>query len=282
MRGVAFILGIIGIYFASLLFITEEEVVRPPSISGKVVTKEVTFPNFEDPRFLRIYLPADYETSDKEYPVIYMHDGQNLFDDATSYGGEWGIDETLLSLEKSGFSGAIVVGIDNSGIGRMSEYAPWSFSLKKFNYRGLGAAYLNHVADVIKPDIDETYRTKIGPEHTVLAGSSMGGLISLYGGLTRADTFGKVMALSSTLIEDVVGDNFINMIKFPRATSPSLIYLDIGDLEADSRLINRTQMIATAIRNEGIEVKFEVIQGGLHKESAWRDRFADILEKMDL
>ncbi|WP_373941728.1 alpha/beta hydrolase-fold protein [Polaribacter sejongensis] len=104
-----------------------------------------------------LYLPPNYTTSTEKYDVIYMHDAQNLFDDATSFVGEWGIDETLNTLYKNTGKNFIVVGIENGGEKRIEEYTPW----KNEKYGGgKGAIYINFLVNKLKPFIDKKYRTK--------------------------------------------------------------------------------------------------------------------------
>jgi len=132
-----------------------------------------------------IYLPENYIKDNQErYPVLYMHDGQNLFEDTTSYSGEWGVDEYLDSIK---LKKCIVVGIDHGGEKRMNEYSP--FDHEEFG-KGEGAAYVDFVAKKLKPFIDRKFRTIRDRQHTFIAGSSMGGLISMYAVLRHPKVFG--------------------------------------------------------------------------------------------
>ena len=162
------------------------------TITGDVTT--FSLPNFYNNRRVWIYLPPGYDASTDRYPVLYMHDGQNLFDDATSFSGEWGIDETCEQLITDGeIEPVIVVGIDNGGASRIFEYTP--FVDPSFGGGG-GDTYLQNVRDILVPHINATYRTRTGPENTFIAGSSLGGLISAYAGYAHADTWGRVGAFS--------------------------------------------------------------------------------------
>ena len=133
-------------------------------------------PQLNRSRRIMIYLPPDYETSQKRYPVLYMHDGQNLFDDATSFSGEWGVDESLNELHSQGDYGCIVVGIDNGGGLRIDELAPWLNT--NYNEGGEGAQYMDFIVETLKPHVDANYRTFTGREFTAIMGSSLVGLIS--------------------------------------------------------------------------------------------------------
>lgn len=142
-------------------------------------------------RYRRIWicLPKDYNNSQTRYPVLYMHDGQNLFDDNTAFAGEWGIDESLNSLISQGNQSSIVVGIDNGGNNRINEYSPWINS----NYGGgEGEKYMKFIIETLKPHIDSLFRTLSDRENTGILGSSMGGLISFYGGLKYQEIFSKI------------------------------------------------------------------------------------------
>ena len=151
-------------------------------------------PGLNRTRSLRLYLPPSYAASPgKRYPVIYMHDGQNLFDAATSYAGEWRVDETLNELARTHGFEAIVVGIDNGGERRMAEMSP---TLNTRIGTSEGPQYLAFIVDVVKPMIDKTYRTKPDRPNTALMGSSMGGLISHDGLLRYPAVFGRVGVFS--------------------------------------------------------------------------------------
>lgn len=161
-----------------------------------ILEKEFTMNGVNDiSHKIWLYLPPDYKTSKKKYPVIYMHDGQNLFDDKTSYVGEWKIDETLNKLYKETGKGFIIVGVEHGGKERINEYTPWPHD--KYG-GGKGKQYIHFIVNELKPYIDANYRTKSKQKHTGLIGSSLGGLISYYGGLTYPDVFGKVGALSTS------------------------------------------------------------------------------------
>ncbi len=140
-----------------------------------ILDENFFFPSLNRHRKIWVYLPQTYNDLDKRYPVIYMHDGQNLFDEFNAFGAEWGIDETL-DYEKGNI---IVIGIENGADHRMSEYMMHDHP---DHGAGEGAAYIKDIAEVLKPFTDNILRTKTAPEHTCIAGSSMGGLISFMPG----------------------------------------------------------------------------------------------------
>lgn len=166
-----------------------------------VVLENFIMPELHRTRAIRIYVPKDYETNQQDYPVWYMHDGQDLFDEATSEGRlgpvEWGVDEVI---ERFGDQ-YIVVGIDHEyeKNTREKEYA---FLPTTQTPIAEGKQYLAFIVQTLKPYIDANYRTLKGKEYTGIAGGSLGGLISLYGGLTYPDVFGKVGVFSPSLWQD--------------------------------------------------------------------------------
>jgi predicted alpha/beta superfamily hydrolase len=159
--------------------------------SVTVLSDSFPMPQLGRSRRVWIYLPPGYARSTRRYPVLYMHDGQNVFDAAKSFAGEWGVDEALDSLRAR----VIVVAVDNDGASRMSEYNPWKAANPSFG-GGDGDRYLDFLVTTLKPYIDKRYRTLRDPGHTGIMGSSMGGLISLYAVLKRPDVFGRAGVFS--------------------------------------------------------------------------------------
>ncbi len=159
------------------------------TLSNNVKVMDTAFyiPQLERKRRIWLYLPTGYFTSGKKYSVLYMHDGQNLFDEATSYAGEWGVDDFLDSIFSSGKKEVLVVGVDNGLQKRMTEYNPYNFD--KFG-KGEGNQYVDFLVKDLKPYIDKHYRTLPDKQNTYIAGSSMGGLISLYAVLKYPGKFG--------------------------------------------------------------------------------------------
>jgi predicted alpha/beta superfamily hydrolase len=147
-------------------------------------------------RNIHIYLPPNYAQNGQRYPVIYMQDGQNLFNAATAFAREWKIDKSLNKLYAQKKAPCIVVGIENGGQHRQDEYAP--FQRGKMG-GGNADNYLRFVTETLKPYIDHHYNTLINRENTGIAGSSMGGLLSFYAGVRYAHVFGKIGVLSPSL-----------------------------------------------------------------------------------
>jgi predicted alpha/beta superfamily hydrolase len=153
-------------------------------------------PQLNNRRHILAHLPPSYgQEADKRYPVIYMHDGQNLFDDHTSFAGEWHVDETMQRLSRQGVE-AIVIGIPNAGAERINEYSPFR---NAHHQDGRGDLYMAFIAETLKPAIDRQFRTLPDKMHTGLMGSSMGGLISLYGFFHYPEVFGLAGVMSPSI-----------------------------------------------------------------------------------
>ena len=166
------------------------------SVVGNVmVLPDLASPQLGNSRDILVYLPPSYEDNKDGYPVLYFHDGQNLFDEVTSFAGEWQVDETMEALAAEGIE-AIVVGIPNAGPDRIDEYSPF---VDKRLGGGRGDDYLDFVIGTVKPVIEADFRVKTGPKHTGLLGSSMGGYISLYGFFRHPETFGLAGLMSPSL-----------------------------------------------------------------------------------
>jgi predicted alpha/beta superfamily hydrolase len=164
------------------------------TVAGTLLIKaQVHSPQLHNERHILVWLPETYERSTRRYPVLYMQDGQNLFDAYTSFAGEWRVDETMVLLADEGYE-AIIVGIPNNE-NRLLEYSPYPDQRLRVK-QGKGDQYLQFITDTLKPLIDKDFRTLPNRESTGIAGSSMGGLISLYGFLRRSDVFGFGAALS--------------------------------------------------------------------------------------
>ena len=221
-------------------------------------------------RRIWIYLPKGYEDSNKEYPVLYMHDGQNLFDKSTSFTGEWEVDETLDYLSESKVLELIVVGIENGGQERINEYTP--YKLNSYASKAEGARYVKFISEVLKPYVDDNYRTLTNREHTGIMGSSLGGLISFYASMEFEDTFGMagIFSPSFELIDPVIPKEEII-----KPLSETRLYLMCGDQESEQMVPAMQTMI-----KEMIDLGFEsdnifsvVVKGGMHNEELWQKEF---------
>jgi len=219
-------------------------------------------------RDILIYLPSSYEKSDKPYPVIYMHDGQNLFDPATSFAGEWGVDSAMARAPRRGRR-AIIVGIPNAGAERIREYSPF---VDARIGGGLGDAYLDWIEGTVKPLIDARYRTIREREGTGIGGSSLGGLISLYAFFRSPARYGFTAVLSPALW---FGDGQIFRIIESAGYVRGRIYLDVGTREGDGTLANARAMRDRLVDlgyQRGHDLMWVEDKGGMHNEAAWGRR----------
>lgn len=264
------------VVLATLFFLIscrQEEEPKLPSASENVeiLKHPFTIADLNRERTVRLYLPPEYADEDKRYPVIYMHDGQNLFDDATSYAGEWGVDETLNRLYRDEGLSLIVVGIDNGHEKRMSELTYW----KNDGIDGVeGEQYMNFVVNQVKPYIDKNYRTLAGAEHTAVMGSSMGGLISHYAAFRYPDIFSKVGIFSPSY--------WVSEEIYPFSTAEKLaantrLYLLLGGDEGTDTVEEfekMTQYLSDQGLNEN-QLKSKIVAGGDHSEHFWRTEFPE-------
>lgn len=231
-------------------------------------------PQLERKRTIRLYLPPNY-SSGNLFPVIYMHDGQNLFDNATSFAGEWKVDEILDSLYTyRGFS-AIVVAIYNDDKERINEYSPWKND--SLGIGGDGDKYVKFIVNTLKPFIDRHYRTLSGRENTAIMGSSMGGLISLYAALEYPDVFGNAGVFSPSLWFAPKLSVYLQKYKHKKFQH---IYFLAGEKEGDGLVddVNRTVELLTVagFENER-ELKVKIAPDGRHAEWFWSREFGDAI-----
>lgn len=222
-----------------------------------------------------VYLPPTYlENTTFRAPVVYMHDGQNLFDASTAFGGtEWQVDETMNRTANDGFiAEAIVVGPENTAA-RIDEYTPTS----TMQYGGgQGATYLRFLVDELKPAVDREYRTRPGRESTVVIGSSLGGLISTYAGVQKPEVFGNVGAMSPSTWWD--NRWILGSVAGLRAAPlrPLKVYVDSGNAGTSMDDVTNTADLAQAWRDRGyadeVTLKYVVQNGASHNETYWAQR----------
>jgi predicted alpha/beta superfamily hydrolase len=238
------------------------------------VLEAVHSPELDNQRDVLVYLPPTYHRSERSYPVLYMQDGQNLFDPSTSYAGEWGVGRAMNAAARRGLE-AIVVGVPNMGPERLDEYSPYPDP--KVGGGGKGAAYADFLVHTLKPIVDQRFRTEPGRERTVVAGSSMGGLISLVALLRHPETFGAAGVLSpslwfagGTIFSEVEGSPYV----------PARIYLDIGVQEGPQHVANARRMRDLLLSKGyriGSDLHWLESRSGRHDERSWGRRFARAL-----
>ncbi|MEO6490908.1 MAG: alpha/beta hydrolase-fold protein [Ferruginibacter sp.] len=219
-------------------------------------------------RRLWVYLPPAYGSGKQKYPVIYMNDGQNLFDDYTSGYGEWGIDELMDSLVRQGKPASIIVGIDN-GEKRMNEYNPYSH--KDFG-KGEGDQYLLFIIETLKPFIDKKYRTLSSKENTIIAGSSMGGLISYYAALKYPKVFGKAGIFSPSIS---IGPEIKQLTDSLGEKLKGQLFFYAGVKEGES-MVSDMQEICEKLGQDSRSLIYSVTDpDGKHNEQYWHKWFTE-------
>jgi len=235
-----------------------------------VLTQRLSIPGLGRERTLRLYLPPSYESAPgRRYPVLYMHDAQNLFDEATSFAGEWGVDEALDEFARTRGFEAIVVGIDNGQAERIHELSPWTNP--KYG-PAQGEQYMAFVVDTVKPWIDAHYRTLADRGHTAIIGSSMGGLISHYALLRYPQVFGKAAIFSPSYW--FTGEVYAQTAAHPWPPG-TRTYFYIGGREDPEAVPDVDRMVAL-LRTQGHapgDITEHVDPQGQHEERAWRAEF---------
>lgn len=228
-------------------------------------------PPLDTCRRIWLYLPTDYGTSGERYPVLYLLDGQNIFDDATSYIGEWHVDESLLRMEQGGFSGIIVVAIDHGGPYRVAEYTPWPHPVHQ---GGEGTRTIDFLVHYLKPYIDEHFFTLPDPEHTGIMGASLGGLMALAAGFTHPETFGLVGALSTSYWWS---EACYDLAEAHPAGLPYRIFLSTGTREGRDQL-RATMRMASILQEAGLPpeaVTLRRVRHKKHNEKNWSKAFPE-------
>lgn len=238
-------------------------------------------------RTILVLLPPGYDDEpDRRYPVLYMHDGQNLFDASTSYiGVEWSVDETLTRMIASGqVEPLIVVGIENT-IDRAFEYTP-----APDKQRGGGGAklYADFIVNDLKPFIDRNYRTKPGREHTGVMGSSLGGLVSLFISWEYPETFTRVGAMSTTY--EWADGYILDYVRGRPVPGGVRVWLDMGTAEDQTDrngdevpdVIERHREMRDILLGKGLSIprtlRYVEDEGAVHNERAWAARFPRAVE----
>lgn len=259
------------------------------TIAGNVqIAQNVYSPQLHNFRDILIYLPPSYAHSSRRYPVLYMHDGYNLFDNATSYAEEWYVDETMEHLARAEKLEAIIVGIPNMGRERLNEYSPFTDSR---HGGGKGHRYVGFIVHTLKPMIDRDFRTLPGKFHTGIMGSSMGGLISLFGFFQYPAIFGfaGVMSPSLWVANDAIF-RYVGHAPFHEGR----IYLDAGTREMGGlwpdqgllrtrsrRYYGRVRRLKRILVKKGFRPRRSLLhvegRDAGHSEAAWASRLPDAI-----
>jgi predicted alpha/beta superfamily hydrolase len=257
---------------AGLLDDTSEHPVRPLFVGSLEHYPQVRSRFLEQSHDVVVCLPPEYHVDpDRHYPVMYLHDGQNVFDDfpMSPFGVQWGVDTTARALMHAGIvEPLILVAIGNAGRDRIDEYTPTRDNAHDAG--GMADRYGQMLVYEIKPFIDQHYRTRRGAHDTGLGGSSLGGLLTLHLGLTHPAVFGKLALLSPSVWWD---DRWIvrQLNASDEQRPPLTIWLDVGT--AEKRMLKGTQLLHRMLLRkgwrDGVDLQYLEEPGALHDERAW-------------
>ncbi|ADV67630.1 esterase [Deinococcus maricopensis DSM 21211] len=248
---------------------------RPSTRPARTVAFTLWSPELHEDREVLVHLPPSYPAGGP-YPVLYLHDGQNMFDEATAFSGvTWRADRAADTLARGGRE-VILVAVP-CGPRRSQLYTP--FRSRVNAYAPLADAYLAFLTGTLKAHVDRTYRTRPERPFTGVAGSSFGGLISLYAAFTHADTYGAAGVFSPSLW---VGDHEVWPWLATRARGADRVYVDMGthegdDVDASRMLVRHALALADTLSDKGSRVRAQVGEGHWHDEVAWAERFPAFL-----
>ena len=233
-------------------------------------------------RGVLVYLPPGYARSRGRYPVLYLHDGQNVFDAGTSFAGvEWGVDETAQRLIAArAIAPLIVVAVDNAGADRIHEYTPTRGRYEAFGVQGqsraLAGRYGRFLSEELKPFIDMRYRTRPDAADTGLGGSSLGGLVTLSLALRFPGRFGRLAVMSPSVWWDECV--IYRLVESLKRKPPLKIWLDTGTAEEGWERCRglRDRLLAKGWQL-GVDLEYHEAEGGEHNEAAWAMRMEGVL-----
>lgn len=235
------------------------------------VLPPLVMPGLDRERLVRVYLPPSYaKASERRYPVVYFHDGQNVFDEATSYAGEWNADETLDEIAQvTGFE-AIAVAIDHAGKDRLTELNPYDSPAGK----GRGFDYLRFLVEVVKPLIDERFRTQASAGRTALIGSSMGGLITQAALHRHGHVFGLGGVLSPAF---QMAPPIFELARKEALKPHQRIFIAAGEGEGAEMVDGARRMAELLEKTKQGQARQLRITPDAHNEAAWRALLPQVL-----
>lgn len=246
-----------------------------PRVAGDpvlTVWPKLRSPELQNYRDIIVALPPSCGTDDRRYPLLVMHDGQNLFDPATSFAGDWGLMAALRELAADGVE-AVVVGIANKGPFRKYEYSPFRDAT---HGGGDGDRYLDFIVNSVVPLVRRHFPVRADPSGTAMAGSSMGGLVSLYALYRHADLFGAAGALSPSAW---FADEALRQLVESRPAPAGRIWLDVGGAEGEA-MVQSVRRLRDALRASGLaedRLHYEEDPVATHQEAYWGRRFRAVL-----
>lgn len=237
----------------------------------------------EKTRNAYIYLPDNYyDDNTRRYPVMYMFDGHNVFFDSdATYGKSWGMNRYMTESKRQ----LIIVAVEcnHVGDGRLREYSPFSFvNATLGRISGKGKAYMEWLVKTLKPEVDAVYRTLPDREHTIVCGSSMGGLMALYGATVYNHVFQRAACLSPSVW--VSPGKVVELVAKARIKNDTCIYMDYGSVEMYNHVANAEALISVAhlLLTKRVNLAFRIIPGGTHSEASWEKQIPVFMDCLGL
>ena len=246
---------------------------------------DITIPRLSGDRTRRayIYLPESYEKEpQRRYPVMYMFDGHNVFfDEDATFGKSWGMDKYMTESKKD----LIIVGVEcnTEGNRRLIEYSPISYENSELGkIRGKGSVYMNWMVGELKPYIDKNYRTLPDRKNTIIAGSSMGGLMAMYAVTTYNHIFQRAACLSPSLW--ISPGRVLEMVARSHIRRDTTVYMDYGALEIFNHAANEEAIISTAhlLMTKRVNLAMRIVPGGNHSEASWEKQIPIFMDCLGL
>ena len=250
-----------------------------------VIKWEVTLPKLsgDKKRMAYIYIPESYEEDpERRYPVMYMFDGHNVFfDKDATYGKSWGMAKFMDESKKD----LIIVAVEcnHEGNGRLQEYSPINFENATLGkIKAKGSLYMNWLVNELKPYIDKKYRTLPDRKNTIIAGSSMGGLMALYGACVYNHIFQRAACLSPSLW--VSSGKVLEMVARAHIRRDTCIYLDYGSEEMFNHAANAEALLSTShlLLTKRVNLAFRIVPGGSHCEASWEKQIPIFMDCLGL
>ncbi len=256
------------VFFALFLVSFPLHFFSQTTASKQVIKFNIVAKQLDTVKTIWVYLPKSYQNSQKAYPVFYMHDAQNLFDDKTSYVGEWKIDEYLDTIINNEI---IVIGIEHGNKKRIEELTP--FENEKYG-GGKGDDYIKFIKNTLKPHIDSTYRTLSDRKNTTIFGSSLGGLISFYAVIKYPDTFGKAGVFSPSFW---FNESIYELVEETKVNKNTDFFFLTGTEEGDTAVPDQQKMVDLLLikGHDENRIMNRIIEGGNHNESFWSTFFPE-------
>ena len=249
-----------------------------------VIKREIKIPNLSGDmkRRLYVYLPENYEKSADRYPVLYMFDGHNVFfDEDATFGKSWGMNDYLKKTRKNLIIAAVEC--NTEGNRRLEEYSPVDFVYAPVGeIRGRGDEYIKWLVNTLKPSVDREFRTLSDRTHTLVAGSSMGGLMALYAACVYNGVFQKAACLSPSIW--IAPDSILKILADARVSKDTVVYMDYGSREMKNHPESRDALCQTValLMDKAVNVAFRIVPGGTHSESSWEKQIPVFMECLNL